>query len=93
VARFGFGIGVRGGGDANDGKRWCYGHSRECLLHFRSFQHIHNAGQFSHLDFERQCRGDLLVTSSTPGYATKGTDRATMLGAVIGKAIGSLESD
>jgi hypothetical protein len=36
-------------------------------------------------------KGDLLVTSSTPGYAMKGTDRAKMLGAVIGKAMGSLE--
>jgi hypothetical protein len=36
--------------------------------------------------------GDLLVTSSTPGYAMKGTDRTKMLGAVIGKAIGHLDS-
>ena len=36
--------------------------------------------------------GDLLVTSSTMGYAMKGTDRAQMLGAVIGKALGSLDS-
>ena len=36
--------------------------------------------------------GDLLVASSTPGYAMKGTDRSQMLGAVIGKAIGHLES-
>jgi hypothetical protein len=36
--------------------------------------------------------GDLLVTSSTLGYAMKGTDRSRMLGAVIGKALGSLES-
>lgn len=36
--------------------------------------------------------GDLLVTSSTPGYAMKGTDRNRMLGAVIGKAMGSLDS-
>ncbi len=36
--------------------------------------------------------GDLLVTSSTPGYAMKGTDRNRMLGAVIGKALGSLDS-
>jgi hypothetical protein len=34
-------------------------------------------------------RGDLLVASSTPGHAMKGTDRARMLGAVIGKAMGS----
>jgi len=37
-------------------------------------------------------RGDLLVTSSTAGYAMKGTDRSRMLGAVIGKAMGSLET-
>jgi hypothetical protein len=37
-------------------------------------------------------QGDLLVTSSTTGYAMKGTDRGRMLGAVIGKAMGSLES-
>jgi hypothetical protein len=37
-------------------------------------------------------RGDLLVTSSTAGYAMKGTDRSRMLGAVIGKAMGSLDS-
>jgi hypothetical protein len=36
--------------------------------------------------------GDLLVTSSTMGYAMKGTDRTRMLGAVIGKALGSLQS-
>ncbi|HSL69389.1 MAG TPA: hypothetical protein VK864_04065, partial [Longimicrobiales bacterium] len=32
-------------------------------------------------------RGDLLVTSSVPGHAMKGTDRSRMLGAVIGKAL------
>jgi hypothetical protein len=37
-------------------------------------------------------RGDLLVTSSTLGYAMKGTDRSKMLGAVVGKALGSLDS-
>ena len=37
-------------------------------------------------------RGDLLVSSSTPGYAMKGTDRNRMLGAVVGKALGSLET-
>lgn len=37
-------------------------------------------------------RGDLLVTSSRPGYAMKGTDRSRMLGAVIGKALGNLDS-
>jgi hypothetical protein len=37
-------------------------------------------------------RGDLLVTASQEGYAMKGTDRNRMLGAVIGKAMGSLNS-
>jgi hypothetical protein len=37
-------------------------------------------------------RGDLLVTASRPGYAMKGTNRRRMLGAVIGKAMGSLDS-
>jgi hypothetical protein len=36
--------------------------------------------------------GDLLVASSTLGRAMKGTDRSQMLGAVIGKALGSLDS-
>jgi len=36
--------------------------------------------------------GDLLVSSSTPGYAMKGTDRVRMLGAVIGKAMGTLST-
>jgi hypothetical protein len=36
--------------------------------------------------------GDLLVSSSTLGYAMKGTDRSRMLGAVIGKALGSMDS-
>ena len=31
--------------------------------------------------------GDLLVTSSMPGYAMKGTNRRRMLGAVVGKAL------
>jgi hypothetical protein len=31
--------------------------------------------------------GDLLVTSSATGHAMKGTDRARMLGAVVGKAL------
>jgi len=35
---------------------------------------------------------DLLVSSSTPGYAMKGTDRGRMLGAVIGKAMGTLNA-
>jgi hypothetical protein len=34
--------------------------------------------------------GDLLVASSTPGHAMKGTDRGRMLGAVVGKALESL---
>lgn len=37
-------------------------------------------------------RGDLLVTSSLSGFAMKGTDRNRMLGAVIGKALGNLNS-
>ena len=37
-------------------------------------------------------RGDLLVTASIPGYAMKGTDRSRMLGAVVGKAMSSLDS-
>lgn len=36
--------------------------------------------------------GDLLVTSSVPGYAMKGTDRPQMLGAVVGKAIEPLNA-
>jgi hypothetical protein len=31
--------------------------------------------------------GDLLVTSSTPGHAMKGTDRSKLVGAVVGKAL------
>jgi hypothetical protein len=34
--------------------------------------------------------GDLLVTSSHPGYVMKGTDRSRMVGAVVGKALQSL---
>jgi len=37
--------------------------------------------------------GDLLVSSSKPGYAMKGTDRQKMFGAVVGKALGSLDKD
>jgi len=37
--------------------------------------------------------GDLLVTSSKPGYAMKGTDRSRMFGAVIGKAVGILSQE
>ena len=36
--------------------------------------------------------GDLLVTASRAGYAMKGTDRQRMLGAIVGKALGSLEN-
>jgi len=36
--------------------------------------------------------GDLLVASATMGHAMKGTDRSRMLGAVIGKAFGNLDS-
>ena len=32
-------------------------------------------------------RGDLLVTSSTPGHAMKGTKRSRLVGAVVGKAL------
>jgi hypothetical protein len=35
--------------------------------------------------------GDILVTSSTPGYAMRGTDRGRMLGAVVGKALEPLQ--
>ena len=35
--------------------------------------------------------GDLLVTSSTPGHAMKGSDSARMLGAVVGKALEPLQ--
>jgi hypothetical protein len=35
---------------------------------------------------------DLLVSSSKSGYAMKGTDKGRMLGAVIGKSMGSLDS-
>lgn len=37
-------------------------------------------------------RGDLLVSSSRPGFAMRGTDRARMLGAIVGKALGELAS-
>jgi len=36
--------------------------------------------------------GDLLVTSATPGYAMKGTDRGLLSGAVIGKSLGHLDA-
>jgi hypothetical protein len=36
--------------------------------------------------------GDLLVTSSTPGYAMRGTERSRMLGAVVGKALGTIRN-
>jgi hypothetical protein len=36
-------------------------------------------------------RGDLLVTSSTPGYAMRGVDRNRLAGAILGRAMQSLE--
>lgn len=36
-------------------------------------------------------RGDLLVTSTIPGHAMKGTERNRMLGAVVGKALEPLQ--
>jgi hypothetical protein len=36
--------------------------------------------------------GDLLTTSTNPGYAMKATDRAQANGAIIGKALGNLDS-
>jgi hypothetical protein len=36
--------------------------------------------------------GDLMVASSTAGYAMKGTDRERLMGAVIGKAMGHLNA-
>lgn len=36
--------------------------------------------------------GDLLVTSSKQGHAMKGTDRSRLIGAEVGKALGSLDS-
>jgi hypothetical protein len=35
--------------------------------------------------------GDLLTTSATPGHAMKATDASRFAGAVLGKALGSLE--
>jgi hypothetical protein len=43
-------------------------------------------------DFSPVEVGDLLTTSSTPGYAMRATDPARAFGAVIGKALGSLQS-
>jgi hypothetical protein len=37
-------------------------------------------------------RGDILVTSSRPGYAMKGTDSARLVGAIVGKSLQGLES-
>jgi hypothetical protein len=37
--------------------------------------------------------GDLLVASSKPGFAMKGTNRSRMLGAVVGKAMEPLQSN
>ena len=36
--------------------------------------------------------GDLLVTSSKPGYAMKGSDHSQMMGAIIGKALEPLDA-
>jgi hypothetical protein len=36
-------------------------------------------------------KGDLLVTASLRGYAMKGTYRKRILGAVVGKSMGSLD--
>jgi hypothetical protein len=36
--------------------------------------------------------GDLLVTSTQPGYAMKGADRSHLSGAIVGKAMGNLAS-
>src|SRR5204862_438781 len=36
--------------------------------------------------------GDLLTTSATPGHAAKATDHDAAQGAIIGKAMGALES-
>jgi hypothetical protein len=36
-------------------------------------------------------RGDLLVTSSIPGHAMRGTDRSRMTGAIVGKALQNLD--
>jgi hypothetical protein len=36
--------------------------------------------------------GDLLVTSSLPGFAMRGTNRRRMLGAIVGKALEPLAS-
>jgi len=37
-------------------------------------------------------RGDVLVTSSRPGYAMRGTDRSKLAGAILGKALQPLDS-
>ncbi len=37
-------------------------------------------------------RGDLLVTSTTAGHVMRGSDRARMLGAIVGKALQPLDS-
>lgn len=38
-------------------------------------------------------RGDLLVSSSIPGHAMRGTDRSRMLGAIIGKALEGFDGE
>jgi hypothetical protein len=37
-------------------------------------------------------RGDLLVSSGTPGYVMRATDRQRFVGAVVGKAMQPLDS-
>lgn len=37
-------------------------------------------------------KGDLLVSAATPGHVMKGTDPSRMLGAIVGKAMGNLDS-
>ncbi|HWR36314.1 MAG TPA: hypothetical protein VN622_10635 [Clostridia bacterium] len=37
-------------------------------------------------------RGDLLVTSATPGHVMRGTDRSRLLGAIVGKALQPLSA-
>jgi hypothetical protein len=43
-------------------------------------------------DEEAIALGDLLTTSATPGHAMRAGDRARAFGAVIGKALGNLQS-
>ncbi len=66
----------------------------ECRLHGSHWissegsAHLHREpGQFWLWENCEIAAGDLLVSSSTPGHAMKGTDRSRMLGAVVGKAL------